>query len=220
MKNKKVQNKKQKIKNAIFKILIIIFVILILFLKIIFPIFIGSCETEATSLAVNILNDEVNEVMTMYAYDDLVSIVKDVDGNVSYIEANIVPINQLITEITGNIQEEIDNTTSVIVDINLGTISGISILSNISPKLKITLESGGAIDSEIRSEFTSVGINQTLHRIYLNLECEIEILTPFETIAKSVCTEVLLTETIIVGDVPSSYYTIDNLGFEDISNIE
>ena len=216
--NKKNQSSKQKIKKLILKIIIIIFILLVIFFKAAYPIFIASCETEATSTAINILNDEVNEAMIIYTYDDLVNVVKDDNGSVSYIEAKIVPINQLITEITGNIQAEIDNTDSVIVDINLGTISGISILSNISPKLKIKLESGGAIESEISSEFTSVGINQTLHRIYLNLECKIEILTPFETIAKSISAEVLLTETIIVGDVPSSYYNYDNLGFEDVLN--
>ena len=204
------------LKNLILKIIILILILLIIFLKAVYPIFVANCETEATSVAVNILNDEVNKAMSMYTYDDLVNVIKDDSGSVSYIEARIVPINQLVTEITGNIQEEIDNTDSVIVDINLGTISGISILSNISPKIEINLESGGAIDAEINSEFTSVGINQTLHRIYLNLECTIEILTPFETIAKSINTEVLLTETIIVGDVPSSYYNYDNLGFEDV----
>ena len=216
LKNRKTQNKKQKIKNIFLKIILVFLVLIVIFFKAAYPIFVSSCESKAGAMAISIVNDEVNETMVTYTYDDLVNVTKNEDGSVSYIEAKIVPINQLIAEITGNIQEKIDNINSIIVDINFGTISGISILSNISPKIEVKLESSGTIDSEIRSEFTSVGINQTLHRIYLDLECEIEILTPFETIAKSVNTEVLLTETIIIGDVPSSYYNSDNLGFEDI----
>jgi len=78
------------------------------------------------------------------------------------------------------------------------------------------MERAGSINSDIDSEFTSVGINQTLHRIYLNLDCSIGILTPFKTIHQNVSSKVLLTETVIVGEVPSTYYNYDNLGFQDI----
>ena len=93
---------------------------------------------------------------------------------------------------------------------------GISALSGISPNFKIAMERAGNIDTKIDSEFTAVGINQTLHRIYLDLKCSISILTPFETINKEVSSKVLLTETVIVGEVPATYYNYDNLGFQDI----
>ena len=210
------KSKTQKLKNIFLKILLLIFILLIIFFKAAYPVFIESCETSAAAIAVDIVNSEVSEAMVTYTYDDLVTVTKDENGSATYIEAKIVPINQIVTEITGNIQDEINNVSSITVDINLGSVSGISILSNISPKIRINLESSGTIDAQIRSEFTSVGINQTLHRIYLDLECEIGISTPFESVSKAVNTEVLLTETIIVGDVPSSYYNYDNLGFEDV----
>lgn len=93
---------------------------------------------------------------------------------------------------------------------------GISALSGISPNFKVAMERAGSVDSDIDSEFTAVGINQTLHRIYLNLSCSIGILTPFQTVTKEVSTKVLLTETVIVGEVPSTYYNYDNLGFQDV----
>ena len=93
---------------------------------------------------------------------------------------------------------------------------GISALSGISPNFKVALERAGSVETQIDSEFTSVGINQTLHRIYLNVSCTIGILTPFQTVNKEVSSKVLLTETVIVGDVPSTYYNYDNLGFQDV----
>ena len=78
------------------------------------------------------------------------------------------------------------------------------------------MERAGNIETAIDSQFTAVGINQTLHRIYLNLNCSIGILTPFKSVSKSVSSKVLLTETVIVGEVPSTYYNYDNLGFEDV----
>ena len=98
----------------------------------------------------------------------------------------------------------------------MGSVSGISSLSAISPKFEIVLERAGGIESKIKSEFTSVGINQTIHRIYLDITCNIGILTPFESVSKSINSNVLLTETVIVGNVPDTYYNYDNLGFEDV----
>ena len=60
------------------------------------------------------------------------------------------------------------------------------------------------------------GINQTLHRIYLKIKCKASILTPFKSISKIVETDILLTETVILGEIPETYYYFDNLGFEDI----
>ena len=137
-------------------------------------------------------------------------------GNITYIEAKIIPINEIISKITNNIQSKLDLNTNIPVNINFGSVSGITALSGISPNIKVAMERAGNIETKIDSEFEAVGINQTRHRIYLDLKCVVGILTPFKTINKEVSSKVLLTETVIVGDVPSTYYNYDNLGFEDV----
>ncbi|MCI8309029.1 MAG: sporulation protein YunB [Clostridia bacterium] len=218
IKNPRKMTKKQKFKFIIYFILVVLFIFTIFVIKSAYPIFVASCRNSASSIAINILNQEVNEVMLQYNYNDLVNIQKDLDGNVSYIEARIMPINEIIGKITNNIQNKLDQNSMISVKLNFGSISGISALSVISPQFKIALERAGNIETEIKSEFTSVGINQTLHRIYLNLTCTVDILTPFESIGKSITSQVLLTETVIVGTVPDTYYNYDNLGFEDVLN--
>ena len=215
-KKRKKKTRKQKIKMLIFMIIVVLIMFIILFIKAGYPIFVVSCENAAYSTAINILNTQVNEAMMMYSYEDLVNVQKDENGNVSYIEAKIIPINEIIAKITNNIQNEIDSSSTIPVKINFGSVSGISSLVAISPKIEIALERAGGIETEIKSEFTSVGINQTLHRIYLSINCNIGILTPFKSISKSINSQVLLTETVIVGSVPDTYYNYDNLGFEDV----
>ena len=151
-----LKNKKQKLKLFIIVILIIILIFLIIIFRAAYPIFIASCETEAASYAVSILNEEVSKAMTSYDYDDLVNIVKDDEGEVSYIEAKIVPINQLVSEITNNIQDRIDNMENITVTLNFGSISGISSLALISPSVDIKMESSGRIETEIESNFEAV----------------------------------------------------------------
>ena len=70
----------------------------------------------------------------------------------------------------------------------------------------------GNVDTKLKSEFISQGINQTLHRIYLELNCEVTILTPYDTIKQKIDNQVLIAESVIVGDVPYSYYNMNGNG--------
>ena len=105
--------------------------------------------------------------------------------------------------------KEFDKIPRLTVAINMGSVSGISILKNVEPKFDIELESAGTVNYNINTKFESVGINQTYHKIFLELNTNIGILTPFSTFGKDINTEVLLTEAVIVGKVPESYFDVD-----------
>jgi sporulation protein YunB len=141
----------------------------------------------------------------------LINLQKDSNGNITFIEANTILINEIITQIVRNIQIELDKIPRVKVAINMGTVSGISMLKNIDPKFQVELESAGNINSSVRTEFKSVGINQTHHKIYLKIDSTIGILTPIATFNKKIDTEVLLTEAVIVGEVPQTYYNLNGV---------
>lgn len=66
------------------------------------------------------------------------------------------------------------------------------------------------------SQFSHAGINQTLHRIYLNVSCSVSILTPFDTIEEKIENQVLISEAVIVGEVPSTYYNLNGLKEDDL----
>lgn len=195
-------------------LLILFFTILVslaLFLRTAYPVFKTSCETAAASKGNRIINDEVSKVMKDYTYDNIINIEKDTNGKISLIEANSFYINEIVSKIIANIQREFDNIPRITVYINMGSVSGISVLKNLEPQFEIELESAGNINSTVRTEFESVGINQTHHKIYLDIDSRIGILTPFSTFGKDINTEVLLTEAIIVGEVPDTYYNLEGM---------
>ena len=66
----------------------------------------------------------------------------------------------------------------------------------------------GNVDTKLESDFVSEGINQTLHRLYLVLTCEVTILTPYSTIKLKIDNQVLIAESVIIGNVPDSYYNL------------
>jgi len=69
----------------------------------------------------------------------------------------------------------------------------------------------GNLDTDLRSEFSSAGINQTLHKIYLQIECQVSILTPFHTVEETIKNQVLLEEIVIVGTTPNTYYNFEGI---------
>lgn len=201
--------------NSFKKILLIMFftilISMIAFLRSAYPILKASCETAASSKGVKIINEEVNNVMKNYSYNSLIKIEKDVNGRISFIESNTAEMNKVVTDIIANIQKQFDNIPRITVFINMGSVSGISVLKNVEPQFEIELESAGTIESNIRTEFKSVGINQTQHKVFLQINSRVGILTPFSAFGKDINTEVLLTEAVIVGEVPDTYYNLEGL---------
>ena len=80
--------------------------------------------------------------------------------------------------------------------------------------MKIRISSIGSVETDLKSEFSSQGINQTLHRVFLDVKCKVAILTPFQDIEKEITNQVLLIENVIVGNIPDTYYNLEGLNPE------
>lgn len=175
-------------------------------IKAISPIIDKQCINMAKSIATNILNEQATAVMSRYKYEDLCNITKDNNGNITMISANVIPINEIISEIPILIQKELNKTENCKFKISLGSFTASRLLSGRGPKIEAKIDTVGNLDTDLKSEFTSAGINQTLHKIYLQVECNMIILTPFDTIEEKIVNQVLLAEAVIVGTTPDTYY--------------
>ena len=211
-----------KNKVKIFKILII-FLIAILVANFIInavnPIIETLCKEKAKSIATFISNNEATEVMARYEYEDLMTIYRDSNENVTMIKANIIPINKIISDVAVEIQNEINKTENEDLYVRLGSFTGTKFLSGSGPKIPIKISTVGNVITDFRSEFTSSGINQTLHRVYLQVDCTLVIATPYESIQETISNQVILLENIIVGTVPDTYYNIDGMKDETILDV-
>lgn len=77
----------------------------------------------------------------------------------------------------------------------------------------------GTVETDLRSEFKEAGINQTLHRIYLEVKCNVNILTPYNTITETITNQVLLTEGVIIGNIPGTYYNLEGLNSDKMLEV-
>jgi len=59
-----------------------------------------------------------------------------------------------------------------------------------------------------------------LHRVYLQVKCEVNILTPFDNISREITNQVLLMENVIVGNIPNTYYNLEGInGGSDVLEV-
>ena len=208
--------KKKKIFGNIFIIGLIALITAKTIIDALTPIIDMNCSNIAKSIATKISNEQATNVMSKYKYDDLCTISKDVNGNISMISANVIPINEIISEITIRIQDELNKKENDSFKIKLGSFTGIKILSGRGPDVNVKMSTIGNLETELKSEFISSGINQTVHKIYLKIDCNVIILTPFTTKEEKITNQVLLAEAVIIGTTPGTYYNF-NSSNEDIA---
>ena len=173
------------------------------------PIFENLCEDKTKSIATLITNDETTNIMKKYNYENFFTIEKDEKENIQMINANVLKINQVTSDIALSIQKRLDENQKKSVHISLGAITGIKYLSGFGPKINIKIATTGNVETNLKSEFISQGVNQTMHRVYLEIKTNVNILTSFKTIQKTIENQVLIAENIIIGDIPSAYYNFE-----------
>ena len=190
-------------------ILLIAFTVAKIILDSILPVFDKLCEEKAMSIATIISNNKATEVMAEHTYDELFTIEKDNNGNITMIKSNVIPINEIISDVAVRIQEELEKRENDIIQIPLGSVTGFKLLAGSGPNINIKIVPAGSVKTDLRSEFVAQGINQTLHRIYLQVDCQVTIVTPYDEISKEISNQVLLIENVIIGNIPSTYLNIE-----------
>ena len=105
----KVKNTKVRKMATLLVILLIAFFTAKFILDAVLPIFDDLCENRAESIATIISNEQASNVMKDYSYDELYTIEKDKDGNITMIKSNVMSINKIVSDVANRIQQEIDN---------------------------------------------------------------------------------------------------------------
>lgn len=175
------------------------------------PVFETLCEEKARSVATIISNQESTKVMNKYQYEELYTIEKDSEGNVVIIRSNVVPINNMISDLTEAIQNRFDEIQDTEIKLPVGNLFGTYYFSGVGPSVPAKVIMTGTLDTEVKSEFIAKGINQTLHRIYVNFECYVQIITPIKNFKKKITNQVIIAEHVIVGNIPDTYYNLEGL---------
>lgn len=184
------------------------------------PTVMGSAVAEVRAMCTETINSAVTAVVGGgVEYDDLFSVVRDDAGNIEMVQANSPEINMVAREIAGLAQANLDALDLKEISIPIGTFTGLALLTGLGPDVTISVMPIGSALCDFVSYFIAAGINQTLHKIYIDVHAEINIITPLDEPTITVKAEVLVAENLIVGEVPEFYFggSILNGGYLDLT---
>ncbi len=173
------------------------------------PVLICLADEKIHALALtsiqNTVKEEINRHTEYQNYDQLVHMERDNNGYITLLMPNTMKINVLVADITTAVQQNISDIGKQDFSIPFGAVSGSTIFAFWGPKIPVSVEPVGIVNVHLTDDFISAGINQTRHRLWLNIETDLSIAIPLEKDKQSIKTEVLLTEGIIVGPIPDTY---------------
>ena len=138
-------------------------------------------------------------------YGRLVSFDKDANGHVTALKSNMAEFNRLQASISDDILQRMADVSTTDLSIPIGTLTGSPLLAGRGPCLHVRMQSVGTATARFDNQFSSAGINQTRHRILLDVDVHVSILLPGLTTYTKVSNEISVAETVIVGGVPETY---------------
>jgi sporulation protein YunB len=170
------------------------------------PIITVFAKAEAREAVLRAMNDAIAEELSgAMRYEDLVTIQKDANGNVTALITDMTKINLLQARVSNSVATHVVNLMSTKLTVPLGDVLGGVLLTGHGPGLPVRIHSVSDIHARYVNNFESAGINQTRHRIVLEVTAEMDLLIPGGRTSTSVTVEVAVAETIIVGTVPNVY---------------
>ena len=197
-------------------IFLVIVVVCIYTLNSVSPTIVAFSEAKIKSLTTAAVNSAIFEVMLEpISYGDLVSIEKNADGEITLIAANSMIINKLARDMAQSTETYIEKMGEQDVKIPIGTLSGSPLLAGKGFKVTIRVLPLGSVKCQFVSEFETAGINQTRHKIYLDVVATVSIVLPTSQSIVKTNTPVLVSESIIVGKVPDTYLSAGSIFGQD-----
>lgn len=205
--------KKFKKKFIIFLVIVAIPIIIFEFFTIMIePSLIAMCEIRANSIGVTVSSKAVKQVMEEVGYDvELINLEKDSEGNIIALKANVIEMNYIASLIGSRTQQMYNELSETYVQIPIGNFTGNALLASRGPRIKVKIMPVGTVGSDFKTEFVSSGINQTRHRVYLQVVSSMRVIAPFSTKTIKVVNNVNVAETVLIGNVPNSYYNLEGL---------
>ena len=197
------------------KTLFVVFVILSLLFVYYFVVFIPAtralCKKEVEAAVRNAINQS-NEVIVnkSLTYDDVFSVTYSDDKEVTSVRANVGLINQLAMLWGTEIQNRLNNKKEVLITRPAGAFSGSAFLSQFGKEVTLHCTFSAISSTDYSSVFIRQGVNQTLHRLYLEAKVEATVLSPYSSETIEIGDTFLFSEAVINGKVPGTFISSEN----------
>ena len=163
------------------------------------------CENYIQTVSTNTINQSIYKYMSGVKYNQLVSVEKNSNGEIIMLSANSININALNKNIVMQVTDSLNKEIAKGLNVPILAFSGIRFISGFGRPIKLKTLSLAKVNSEFNNTFQSVGINQTLHSIYINIKCDVKLGLSLSNQSIHAGSSFLVAETVLVGKIPEMY---------------
>ena len=165
-------------------------------------------QTQVMNATSDLINDAIDQQIKIgnIQYDRIVYCEKDLDGRITALKTNMSEVNRLKTDILNLINDEILAIDTSSLSISAGSLILPEVFSGKGPNIPVQILSIRNSDASFKSYFTEAGINQTLQQLTMEVSVDVSVLVLGKTESFTVASQVVVAETIIVGQVPNTFF--------------
>ncbi len=172
-------------------------------------------ETAVKSKSAEYINSGVEKIFSDVKFDDIYTVTRGNDGNITGIFLDSFTVNKLKSEITGAVIESVKQ-GNIVIDVPFGNAFDSLFFAGRGKKVRVKILSVGTVDSKLISKTEDSGVNQTHLSSYMSIKADITALVGGKSIEVSTQNEVLLCESVIVGKIPESFTNINVMDEETL----
>ncbi|MBS3874118.1 MAG: sporulation protein YunB [Firmicutes bacterium] len=166
-------------------------------------------EMRAKMLATQAINEAIiTKIADDVSYGTLISVHLDRAGRPAWAQVNTMEVNRIVASTTLRVQQFLERLEGTVVAIPLGQALGSPILANFGPRVQFTIIPVGAVNVEVADAFESAGINQTRHKIYLQVYATVQVVIPFVSQSVSVRSQLPIADVTYLGEVPQAVFNL------------
>ena len=174
--------------------------------------------TKANNLTTVTVNNTINSILSSgdFHYEDLVDIEYDSQGKISAVKADSISMNMLKTVVSVKISEALSGIEETSISIPVGTLTGSTFMTGLGPGVKIRTSLSCSCSIDVKNSFEYSGINQTLHKILLEVTAYVYVISMGDAVSTQVFTAIPVAQTVIIGEIPEIYAGADDTLWQDL----
>ena len=150
-----------------------------------------------------LINEAAAEALSEGGFGELASAVYDAGGRVRSVRVDSIALNVFRADISLRTAKKLAALKKFKVEADISNIMDEEVLfGSGSFSVSADVIPVGAVETDVKSEFLSAGINQTNYRLSLTVSASVtaDVISAFTV---EVCTSIDLANMLIVGDVPT-----------------
>ena len=172
-------------------------------------------ETAIRGKGAEYINNGAAKIFSDVEFDDIYTLTRENNGNITGVFLDSFTVNKLKTDIVSEVNR-LFKEGEITVDIPIGNAVDSLFFGGRGKTVNIKILSVAVVESKLISKTEDSGVNQTHLSSYMNIKADIKARVGKKNIEVSTESDVLLCESLIVGDIPDSFTNVNVIDEETL----